>query len=155
MIFIDLEIHGRASLAGNAYIGTNSSPMKLPLVFLLAFLVATLVGCKPGEPDPQDTLDDLVEAIRAKDIAAYEALWYPSRAEDEAQASKLKADPGMWDELQSMFKGSHTLVEEAEREEDGKRLKKFDVKSPDVPEGDGIGIISMILDGDRWKMYSW
>jgi hypothetical protein len=121
-------------------------------VLILVFLFTT---CSSGGKfgTPQSTFDNLVAAIKARDLEAYRACWYPERAEQEGQVGKLQENPRMWDELNAMFTGPLKLVEEGSRDDDGKTIKKFNVESPEVE--DGIGTMAMIKDGDKWLMYSW
>ena len=128
--------------------------MKIVQLLCITILLAAFGACGASKSNgPEATFDALVAAIKARDLEAYRALWYPERAEREGQVSELADNPRMWDELNEMFQGPLKLQEEGSREDQGKTIRKFHVDSPEVE--DGIGAISMIQDGDKWLMYSW
>jgi hypothetical protein len=134
--------------------------MKLLLFSLLFSAAIVFQGCKSGTPKlgaPEDTFEKLVKAIQDKDLDSYTACWYAETAEREGMVSQLKiSNTVLWSVLQAMFKGPQTLKPAgSDFEENGKTMKKFTVDSPEVAKGDRIGSISMVKDGDVWKMYHW
>ena len=127
------------------------------LLLLLPILI--LLGCG-GSPSgkfssPDNTLNTLVTAIKAKDLAAYKECWHPDRLEREGMYSDLQADAGGWDELIQGFSGDLKLVQEGTRDEAGHEVRKFDVQGSSAPEGRGPGAITMINMDGQWLMWSW
>ena len=131
----------------------------MPLLFsliLVALLSQGFHGCSQKSlSTPEATFEKLVDAIKSKDIERYAALWYDETAEREGMISRIKSNPGLWDELQAMFVGPLTLKPDGNDESHGLKLKKFTVEAPEVPKGEGIGGLSMIEENGVWKMYHW
>ena len=129
------------------------------ILFLLGFAMLLTTKCSNNEiafnGTPEGTFDALVASIKARDLDAYATCWYTGTAEREGMISRIKEDPKLWDELNAMFKGKLTLVAGRTYEIEEGTIKKFEVKAPEVPKGDGIGGISMIKVGEIWKMYHW
>ncbi len=123
-------------------------------LMLVALLSPSVNGCsQKSAGTPQATFQMLVDAIKNKDIDSYAACWCSETAEREGMISQLKADPKRWDELQAMFVGPLTLKPDGDSH--GAKTRKFIVEAPEVPEGKGIGGLSMIEEGGVWKMYHW
>lgn len=133
----------------------NHLPKMKSRILLFAFGLFLIAACGGGGKfsSPESTFEELVHAIQARDLDAYTECWYPERAEREGEIGHIKEDPRTWDELVEAFKGDMKLVEEGERNDGGKTIKKFNVEAPDV--ADGIGTLTMIQDQGRWWMYSW
>jgi hypothetical protein len=131
--------------------------MKFQLLLLIGLFALGMQACKPTADtnSPEATFRKLVKAIQEKDIDTYATCWAAESAEREGQVSKLKENPKMWDELQAMFKGPQTLDPDGSHVADGVERMKFEVQSPEVPDGRGIGTISMIKENGVWKMNSW
>ena len=136
----------------------------MKIISLFSLMVVVLLspvanGCgqksKTSEGSPEATFENLVEAIKNKDIERYAACWYSESAEREGMISQIRSNPGLWDELQAMFVGPLTLKPDGEEENRGHKTRKFTVEAPDVPEGKGIGGLSMVEEGGVWKMYHW
>lgn len=135
----------------------SSSTMRLQFLLLGVLLGLLVPSCRKGieAGSPEAVFAQLVKAIAERDIDSYAACWSAESLEREGQMSKLKADPKGWDELQAMFQGRQTLEPEGGKFDSNAVRHKFEVLSPDVPEGRGIGTISMVKENGVWKMYSW
>lgn len=122
----------------------------LPLLFLFG------CGGQSGKfSSPDSTLNTLVTAIKAKDLAAYKECWHPDRLEREGMYSDLQAEPEAWDELIQGFSGDLKLVQDGSRDQEGHEVRKFAVQGSSAPEGRGPGAITMINIDDKWLMWSW
>jgi hypothetical protein len=130
--------------------------MKIRHLFFLLLLSG--IFCCPlsaqNLKSPLKTFKSLVKAIQKRDIDTYRNCWAENRVEKEGMISTLEEKPEEWDELQGIFRGKLTLTGQGTETRNGKTFYKGRVKSPDADQG-GIGNLTMVKEGKKWKMYSW
>lgn len=103
---------------------------------------------------PEATFEVLLRAIKTKDIELYKQCWDPDRLEWEGIAGSLTEVPGQWEMLQGLVKGDVKLVMGNESVGSGdRRMMEFSVSAPEVEKG--LDHATLVLNGDKWQMYSW
>ncbi len=125
--------------------------MKLLTSFLL-IAALVVVGCDEENPadsassldfsTPQKTYEILAAAIQAKNMEIYKKCWSKNARSGESMIDELSSGGEIWSELQEAFKGPPTMTGEIT----GNKYHG---------EAAVIGAITMIKDGDEWKLYSW
>jgi hypothetical protein len=126
-------------------------------LFILLLPLLLLLGCS-SQPDfstPESTFENLLTAIHAKDIQAYEACWHTQKAGSEGLVATLPSMPLLWDGLQEMYKPGTQLSNRKESEEDGIKIASYDVQ---VANGDGTNRtsgVSFAQEDGKWKMWHW
>lgn len=103
---------------------------------------------------PQELFQVLVEAIKSEDLQVYASCWNPETMEREGQVSRLKEDPGGWEELQGIFQGPQKLKKGEYSGAEGNQTYSASVKAPKAKEG-GIGNVRMVQKDGGWLMNTW
>lgn len=120
-----------------------------------ALSLAVLMGSVIFAQDlstPESTFKTLLTAIENQDLELYKRCWVEESLEGEGMYTNLKTDPDLWEELKAIFHGPQTLKETEPMA--GATKFKTTVIAPEA-EGGGIGTITMILEGEEWRMYRW
>lgn len=130
----------------------------LSFTLLLIALLAVASCSAPKKADfstPEGTFAAMLDAIAAKDLAAYEACWHPDKAQAEGLVSFIKADGKTWDMLQPRFKPGAVLKNGRDETENGRTIRYFDVEASYLAEGQEIEAVGLVQEGKDWKMWHW
>jgi hypothetical protein len=105
-------------------------------------------------PDsPRRAFETLLRAVRERDIALYKSCFTEEALKGEAEIARFERDPeGFWTELQGVFRGPQTLNLPDPLPAEGP--VKGRVEAPEAEHG-GIGTVSFLREGGRWKIHRW
>lgn len=122
-------------------------------------IVMSLQGCKQQAPadfsTPENAFAALTNAIRAKDLDAYRACWYPEKADGEGLVATLSTDQSAWDGLQKLFHADSKIVDPSTVVEGDLTIVTYEVETPGIENGEHVNAVSFVRTGNEWKMYHW